>query len=317
MNIWAIADIYGIKPVNIYKCKYYYVISSVKGSYMLSSARPSKEKIEKIDRFKRAVEDNGFFALDSYIPALDGKPYGEYEGEVFTLTKYFGDNELNINSDIQVSAALETIGRLHSAVRGATEAAKGDMLYAASAENTLIRGYEKQANSLNKLKKNISGHYKNEFDTAVSKYIAPVAEKAQRELNNLARLGYGSKMTYCHSSLKEGNIIYNRGRCHIIDWDNMKNAHFLEDSAFFIKRYMRKALYYNRGNMGIDELYSKYSRFNKLSKNEEDCFYALVKYPHRFAGLLLEYYKKNRGFVPSGLRYKLEEAMEQWEWDSI
>ncbi len=310
MNSTEIIEKFGVKPANIYKCKYYYVINSTEGCYMLSPARPSKDKIEKIHNYKEKIQKSGFFALDSYMLTKEGKPYAEYGGEVFTLTKYFGDSELNINSDIQVGIALETIGKLHYAIKNINDEA---MVYAASADNPLITGYEKQINALHKLKKNAGSPYKNDFDLTLSKYISPVTKKAENALSGLKKLGYGNNMTICHNSLKEGNIIYNKGRCHIIDWDNMKNAHFLEDSAFFIKRYMRKALFYNMGNMKIDELYGKYVKFNKLSQNQEDIFCQLMDYPHRFAALMLEYYKKNRGFVPSGMKNKLEECIKQWE----
>lgn len=277
---------------------------------MLSTARPSKEKIEKIHNCKEKIQKNGFYALDSYILTKEGIPYAEYDGVVYTLTKYFGDSELNINSDIQVVVALETIGRLHYAIKNSAEE---PVIYAASAQNPLMNSYEKQITALHKLKKNISSAHKKDFDIMLSKYISPVTKKAENAVINLKKLGYGNNMTICHNSLKEGNILYNKGKCHIIDWDNMKNAHFLEDSAFFIKRYMRKTVFYNMGNMGIDELYSRYTKFNKLTPNQEDIFCQLMEYPHRFAALMLEYYKKNRGFVPSGMKNKLEECMKQWE----
>lgn len=310
MNCTAIVEKFGINPVNIHKCKYYYVINSPAGSYMLSAARPSKEKIERIHSCKKVLVDSGFYSLDSYVETAEGKPYVEFDGIIYTLTKYFGDSELNINNDIQVGIALETIGKLHYAINNSNEEA---IVYAASLSNPLLTGYEKQLQALYKLKKNMTSQHKNDFDLTLSRYISPVTIKAEKTVKNLKSLNYGSEMTICHNSLKEGNIIYNKGRCHIIDWDNMKNAHFIEDAAFFMKRYLRKAAFYSMGNMNINEMYAKYTKYNKLSQNQEDIFFQLMEYPHRFIDLMLEYYKKNRGFVPSGMKNKLEECVAQWD----
>ena len=211
-----------------------------------------------------------------------------------------------MTSNVQCMVALETIGSLHRAIRDCEES----LVYAASQENNIIKGYERQLNNLYKIKKTITSS-KRDFDIKLSKYMTPIIKRSEEAINNLKVLGYGEKTTICHNSLKEGNIMYSRGKCRIIDWDNMKRMHFLEDTAFFMKRYLRKNADNNDvGN--IDNLYNRYTKYNKLSQWEEDVLGELLKYPHRFAGLLEEYCRKNRGFVPTGIGGKLEECMRLW-----
>lgn len=305
-NLVPIVQNFGIKPLNIFKRKYYYVINTAHGSYMLSVARPSKEKLESINEYKNIISSNGFYNMDSYIIAKDGKPYTEYENNVYILSKYYGENELEITNTIQTSVALETISKLHYAIKSAAE----PRVYAAELDNPLIKMYEKQIAALKKARKNISR--KSDFDIKLSVYIPRILERAEKVFNNLRLLNYGDELTICHNSLKEGNIIYNRGRCYIIDWDNMKMAHYLEDTAFFIKRCIRKSKTAGTGCTQLEPLWQKYSRFNKLTQREQDIFGELMDYPHRFITLILEYSKKNRGFVPSGLRNKIDECAIQW-----
>jgi putative spore coat protein len=307
-----IAENFGIKPVNIYKCKYYYVINSARGSYSMSIARPSRDRIETIHKYKETLCKNGFYSLDNYMSANNGKPYFEYDGNIYTLCKYYGSSELDMLSNIQSSIALETIGSMATAIKEDYD----DIVCASQLNNQLISNYRKQISKLQKSKKMLSSN--KEFDRKLKKFICLVINKAENSVNNLEKLGYGNEITICHNSLKEGNIIYSKGRCRIIDWDNMKKAHYLEDGAFFIKRYIRKNAFYTKDTlakyMNINTLLHHYTKYNKLSQSEYDILYELLNYPHRFIKLINEYCSKNRGFVPSGLAGKLDECMEGWEF---
>ncbi|MGN1318880.1 MAG: hypothetical protein ACI4VF_07660 [Lachnospirales bacterium] len=311
-TIRKITEEFNINAVNIYKCKYYFVINSPQGSFSLSVARPSKERIEIINREKNLLENAGFYLLDSFILTKSGKPYLEYEGQIFTLSKYFGNSELDILSNIQSSIALETIGSLSKAVKNISL----DTVYAANLNTNILNLYKKQILTLKKAKKRLSPN--KEFDHLILKFIPKILEKAEKSFNNLEKLNYGSEITICHSSLKEGNIIYNKGKCVIIDWDNLKYRHFLEDPAFFIKRYIRKNAFYTlntkANSMSLEELIKSYTKNYKPTQNEMDILYELLIYPHRLISLICEYLSKNRGFVPSGLSSKIKECIEEWDF---
>ncbi len=306
-----IAESFNINPVNIYKCKYYYVVHSQKGSFLLSAARPRKERLENIHFYKEQLSNSGFYAIDNYL-LCNGKPYCEYDRTIYTMCKYYGNSELDILSNIQCAAALETIGSLGKAIKNIRESG----VYAAEMGNPVINSYEKQINRLYKAKKRLSPQ--REFDILLLKYINPVIQRAENAIENLKKLNYGNEMTICHNSLKEGNIVYSRGKCWIIDWDNMKTSHYLEDCAFFIKRYIRKNAFITKDTkaqaMNINDLLSHYTKNFRLSCGDLDILIQLLNYPHRFISLIIEYCSKNRGFIPSGLKNKLNECMAEWEF---
>lgn len=311
-TVRIIARNFNINPVTIYKCKYYYVLNSPQGSFSLSVARPRRERLEDIHRCKEELTKNGFYALDSYVLSNDKKPYCEYEGNVYTMSKYFGSNELDILSNVQSSIALETIGTMARAI----QCENNNIVYAAEVGNPVVRGYEKQLAQFAKAKKRLS--HNKDFDIAISRYIDPIMNKAYSALNNLIKLDYGKKITLCHNSLKEGNIIYNKGRCWIIDWDNMKYSHYMEDCAYFIKRYIRKNAFYTKDTkadyMSLEELLNHYTKNFHPEQRDMDILHELLAYPHRFISLVNEYCSKNRGFVPSGLSAKIVECMHEWNF---
>lgn len=311
-TVRTIARNFNINPVSVYKCKYYYVINSPQGSFSLSVARPRKERIEEIHSCKEELVKNGFYALDTYVLNNDNKPYCEYDGNIYTMTKYFGSNELDILSNVQIGIALETIGTMAKSIKYSSN----DIVYAAEVGNPVIKSYEKQLSQLSKSRKRLS--LNKEFDIKINKYIDLVMNKAANALNNLIKLDYGKKITLCHNSLKEGNIIYNKGKCWIIDWDNMKYRHYMEDCAYFIKRYIRKNAFYTKDTkadyMCLDELLKHYTKYFHPSQEDMDILWELLSYPHRFVSLINEYCSKNRGFVPSGLGAKITECMNEWDF---
>lgn len=311
-TVRLIADQFNIKPVNIYKCKYYYVINSTKGSFLLSAARPGKDRIKTIHYYKELLYKNGFYALDNYAVTSNNEPYVEYDGSVYTMSKYFGSTELDIMSNLQCQIALETIGAMAYATKNVSD----ERVYAANINNNLIATYQKKLNRLYKSKKMLNAQ--RGFDIKLNRYIQPIIKRAELSLNNLKKMDYGNALTICHNSLKEGNIIYNKGKCWLIDWDNMKMAHYLEDCSFFIKRYIRKNAFHKLNTkaeyMDLNQLLKHYTKNNKLDKYEEDILYELLSFPHRFINLVNEYCSKNRGFIPSGLANKLNECMEEWDF---
>lgn len=307
-TIKKVAESFGLEPINIYRCKYYYVAICKGSSYCISQPRPSKERLESIHIYKELIKSKGFLNIDSYI-LCEGKPYSYIDGNLYICSRFVGNNELDIKANNQCRTALETIGHMHSALYSLEEEA----VAAASLENKVLSHYEKQLISLFKIKKWLSGSSQ-KFDIALLKFMDNIIEKAEKSVENLRLLNYGNKTTLCHGSLKEGNIIYNKGKCYIIDWDNMKRAHFAEDITFFIKRYVRKNAAYSSNYMTINEAMTLYKRGSNVDKYNEDVIYQLLLYPHRIIELLEEYTAKKRGFVPSGIFNKVNEVMEQWDF---
>lgn len=319
MNIEPILSGFGINSGNIYRKKYYYVVTTASGCYCLSAAREPKQRLEEIDRCKALLCDNGFYQLDSYVKALNKKPYYEYNGEVYTLCKYFGDSELDIMSNIQCKLAFETIGRLAYTIKNCSN----DMIFAAQkgdeSSNPLIHKYEKNLSQLIKNKKKLSSNI--EFDRTLKKYVSLAISRSQRVLENIKKLNYGKNITICHNSLKENNLIYHKGKCRIIDWDNMTYSSYIEDISFFIQRYIRKNAYYksmvSSPFMNFNEIMSHYCKYSGISQNEWDIILELISYPMRFNRLVDEYCSKRRCFVPSGLKRKIDECINEWDFDFV
>lgn len=301
-------------PINVYKCRYYYVLNCGNGAYSLSVARPKPGKINEIHKVKECLFDYGIHNIDTYCVTAQGNPYYEDDDRVYVVTRFFGSNELDFMNDTQVSIALNDIGRLHKGLRLMGE----EMLSVASDSNATISMYHSKARSLERIKKLLIQKGNKYWNKETINSFRDLIEKCLELTARLDELNYGKISTYCHCGLKEGNIIYKKGRTYIIDWDNMKYLNYIEDISFFIRRYMRKNCYYsskhNMSFMSLDDVLNRYSRFTSISDYEYEVLRVVLEYPHRFVSTMETFFKTSKNFVPSGVKNKLEEIVEQKEF---
>lgn len=313
-NIAEIAGKFNIVPLNIYKYRYYYVLSCANGSYSLSLARPRPAVINEIHRVKQCLSDYGIHNIDTYCTSVKGLPYYEEEGRIYVVTRFFGSNELDFMNDTQVSIALSDIGRVHKGLRLMGE----EMLSAAGNTNSVLSMYRSKQKSLESISRLLKSKGKKYWDKERLTFFSSLIEKCRELTSQLEEMDYGHTATYSHGALKEGNIIYKKGRTYIIDWDNMKYLSFIEDIAFFIGRYIRKNCFYaqkeNMGYMGLEEVLAKYTRYTSLSDYDYEVLRIVLQYPHRFVSTLEEFFSLSRSFVPTGIVNKLDEALVQREF---
>lgn len=313
-NIVEISKRFNITPINVYKCRYYYVLNCSNGAYSLSVARPKSSKINEIHRVKECLFDYGIHNIDTYCVTSQGLPYYEEDGKIYVVTRYFGSNELDFNNNTQVSIALNDIGRLHKGLKLMSE----EMLSVASNNNATISMYNCKAKALERIVKLINQKGNKYWSKETIKIFRNIIDNCLEITQRLDELDYGNVSTYCHCGLKEGNIIYKKGRTYIIDWDNMKYLNYIEDIAFFIRRYIRKNCFYsskhNMKYMLLDEVLNKYSRYTSISDYEYEMLRVVLMYPHRFVSAMEDFFKSSKSFLPTGIKNKIDEIVEQREF---
>lgn len=313
-NIIEIAKKFNIAPVNVYKCRYYYVLNCTNGAYSLSAARPKPSKINEIHKVKECLLDYGIHNIDNYCVTEEGLPYWEEDGKNYVVTRFFGSNELDFMNNTQVSAALNDIGRLHKGLKLMEE----EMLSVASSNNAVISMYRSNGKALERIKKLLNQKGNKYWDKETLMIFGNIIDRCFELTEKLEKMDYGNVSTYCHCGLKEGNIIYKKGRTYIIDWDNMKYLNYIEDVAFFIRRYVRKNCFYgskhNMKYMDIEEVLNKYSKYTSISSYDYDVLRVVLEYPHRFVNTMEEFFRTSKNFVPSGIKNKLNEIVEQREF---
>lgn len=303
-----------MNPVNIYKCRYYYVLNCVNGVYALSVARPSTSRLIEINRVKECLWDYGIHNIDTYAISNEGLPYYEYEGKCYVVTRYFGSNELDFSSNTQVSIVLNDIGRLHKGIRLMGE----EMVSAASENNAVMTMYRSKAKSIHRIIRLIEQKGSKFWSREAIKEFRVIAEECDIITEKISELGYGKRATYCHGGLKEGNIIYKKGKSYIIDWDNMRYLSYIEDIAYFVRRYVRKNCFYSHNSgleyMSLEEVLNKYCRYTSLPDNDYELLRVVLMYPHYFVNSMEDFFKTSMTFLPTGVKNKIDEILLQREF---
>lgn len=311
--IYDVAEEFGIKPLNIYKCKYYYILNCSNGTYSFCQARPKAAKIIEIHNVKTELSSMGICNIDTYSVTKEGLPYVQRDGRLYTITRFFGSNELNFLNSNQAALTLRSIGAIH---RGLREMEKRTVYAAEENKNKVLEKYIRELKDMLRIKKNMG---KRIWDMDISYAFDSFMERAEESVERLAELNYGENPTYCHNGLKEGNIIYKKGRVYIIDWDNMKHLSYIEDIAFLVKRYMRKNCYYSdkadSPYMSLEECLNRYSFYGGISDYDYEILRAVLWYPQRFIDTVKEGFRTGKTFLPSGVRRKLEECIAQKDFE--
>lgn len=311
-EIYSVACDFGIFPRSIVRCKYFYIIHTDKTAYSICKARVNINRLMEIYQLKEQLWALGFRAMDRFLRGKNDLPYVEKEGEVYTMTQFKGANELDFLNNIQYVRALEAIGSMEGAM---SRVESSSVVKAASfTKPQPLEEMEKGIKSLKKCRKDIYNQKTlRDWDMTVLKVYDKYYERAVNSLQKLENSNIFNG--YIHNRLKEGNILYNYGKICIIDWDYMTVGSPLWDLAFFINRYKRKNAYYAHlkgfNYLNLEDMLCAYEKYNPLSDSEKQDLCAMLDYPRQFVAVTSEIYRKSRRFIPAGLKMKLNETVEQ------
>ena len=315
-EIYSAVYDFGICPKNIVRCKYFYIVHTEKGVYSICKARVSTNRIMEIYRVKEQLWNKGFRALDRYLPAKNSLPYVEKGGEIYILSPFKGANELDFLNNAQVIKVIETIGSMQYALSRIE--CQPTVRAASVSKPHPLDEMEKGFKTMKKCRKIIANTKTlKEWDMTVLKVYDKYYDKAEKAIEKLKK----STLEKCfiHNRLKEGNILFNYGRISIIDWDYMTEGSPLWDLAFFINRYKRKNAFYAHKKglnyLNMEDILHAYSKNNYMTDNQIDDLRAVIDYPRQFIAVIAEIYRKNRKFIPIGLKMKLNEMAEQVDFE--
>ena len=145
---------------------------------------------------------------------------------------------------------------------------------------------------------------RNETDKLFLENYSAVFALAQNAADVLSSCGLGC--TYAYGAPKEENFIIDPPKTVITNWNCLNISHFLEDVAYFLKRYQKKA---EPPRLTREQLLSAYTAQNPLSDNENAALECMVDYPAKYIAVFKEYYGKHRPFAPLYVREKIEKEL--------
>ena len=288
-------SVYGLKPRSVIKSKYFYIISANGRLYRLYPLTDDAEKNQMLAMLTGKCHAVGA-PVCPLVKTTDGAELTEFEERSYMLTAVPKGRMPDIQNPADMLEAAAALGRFHSALRGFP------------AENGEIAApYKKGLIALKNIKSIINRKNKrNETDKLFLENYPAVFALAQNAADVLSNCGLGC--TYAYGAPKEENFIIDLQKTVITNWNTLNTSHFLEDVAYFLKRYQKKA---EPPRLTREQLLSAYTAQNPLSDNENAALECMVDYPAKYIAVFKEYYGKHRPFAPLYVREKIEKELAE------
>ena len=296
---------FGIVAKKIRKEKSSFVLTTESGSLTVKKSLDSCAKVTFAHDIKEYLAANGFINTDRFRTALSGKPYVEYEGDIYVCTKAQALRETSFSDAKDVRRAVESIARMHRLSRGVVAAGKFRR------ENVLAQ-LRKDVADISGIKRKLgqSGSL-SDFDVIFLKnYDFYIFQMRQ----TLAELESTRFEAYIQESLRQPQVIHNRlkeetllvegDQLHIVNFGAAEIGYSMFDLVSVISRYIREN---PRGSqLSVYELLEAYDSQSPLRIEDIRITRALLHFPFRFVKLLRAYYSKKRTWTPSAIFSKMQ-----------
>ncbi|MBQ9519244.1 MAG: hypothetical protein IJR59_05060 [Firmicutes bacterium] len=285
--------VYGIKPRSIIKSKYFYIISANGRNYRLYPLSGEAEESESLVLINEKLYDAGA-PVCPVVKTQDGEGTSVFEEERYMLALTPRGRMPDIQNPADMLETAAALGYFHRLLRG-FDTGGGE----------IAAPYTKGLAALKNIKSIINRKNKqNETDKLFLQNYSAVYSLAQNAADTLSNCGLCT--TYAYGAPKEENFIINAQKAVITNWNSLNISHFLEDTAYFFKRYLKKA---EPPRLTKDELLAAYTGQNPLTAAEEDALSCIMRYPAKYIAVFKEYYGKHRPFAPLYVREKIEKEL--------
>lgn len=288
-----IETVYGIKPRSVIKSKYFYIISANGRLYRLYPLSDDAEKNAALVRLNAECRALGA-PVCPVVKTLAGEAVTLFEEcqYMLTLVPRGRTPDIQLPSDMLETAAA--LGAFHRALKKFPVS-----------DGEIAAPYKKGLAALKNIKSIINRKNKrSETDKLFLENYNAVFSLAQNAADVLSNCGLAC--TYAYGAPKEENFILNTQGAVITNWNSLNISHFLEDTAYFLRRYLKKA---EPPRLTRDELLAAYTAQLPLTDTELAALECIMRYPAKYIAVFKEYYGRHRPFAPLYVREKINKEL--------
>ena len=296
----------------------------------LECFRPDKY-YEREDLLTRAVSENGFNGVDTYIRNAKGcLVTPDEEGRRFILKDWFDGRECNVKDINDICSAVTTLGKLHNVLNGVAgdvigqsqvvimEADSGgppgqpETPQITEMRNTYTRHMKELKLATNYLRnkkrrsefeqiayRNIGGFYEEAVD-AVAMLSNSQLDERFRDAKKTGEL--------CHGSYNYHNVLFGNGTTAVTNFDKYKNECQISDLYQFMRKILEK---YNWDIQIAYKMMDEYDKVKPISDADLDMLSALFAFPEKFWKVINYYFNNSKSWIPPKSIEKLNMVVEQ------
>jgi len=308
-----IADNYDFDVKSIAPFKDISIINTTEGKKVLKKNILSQDRILFIHAAKEHLVKNNFLDLDRYLCNTNGVPFINIEGMNYTISNAIEGIECNFDNRIDITNATNSLARMHKASKGfiaPDNSRERDEL------GKLPVYFGKRLEEIKKLKK-VAKRGKTKFDYLFLDYVDYFYVLGEKAIQSLSSSKYEEIVkaarqegSFCHHDFTHHNIICNKDRTYITNFDFCSFELKVYDLANLIRRKMRKCNWdINEAKVIVDE----YRSIESIVDDELLIMKIMLQFPQKFWRVINKYYNSKRSWSEKSFISKLYEVIGEVE----
>ncbi|MGE5553284.1 MAG: CotS family spore coat protein [Betaproteobacteria bacterium] len=291
-EIAAIASRWGISPLAVEPVRAAYRVACSEGVVALKRAKRNAGRFALVDRLFHHLEGQGFLKTAPFLPTLSGKPFCEWDGDLWTVTPWRQGREPQYRIHDDIARCADTLAEFHRAASGFRPPPG---LPLRSSLGKWPKKLRRKADALREhLRQATAAAEPDEFQL-VFRHIGPWAiGQLDEAVRKLAGTAYAERCAWaaeasslCHGDPSDRNFILGSdGVPYLIDLDSVKLDLPETDLARLLRRTMRRTRWDAAMARSILRAYETRS---PLGREARDILCALLQYPEQVYRLTREY----------------------------
>jgi CotS family spore coat protein len=301
---------FGVKAKRVVKEKAHYICQTSAGPRVIRKSFDSRDSICFQYELQQHLYNAGFVWTDRYYMSGAGKPYFDYDDNVYVMTDLLDYRESDFASAADIRRLVPRVAHMHRLCASVPLSGVG-----VGRSPSVTEHYAKSAAELTAIKKRLSNQKRlSDFDVLFLKNYNYYLKLLKQSLALLEATDYAARRAaaladnmICHNLLKEENVLIDNEDVYITRFSGAAVDYFLIDVALILRRVAKNA---SASVPSVAEVLELYDRHNPLNASDIAILQPLIKYPADFIKICGQYYDKKRTWAPSAVLGRMEAAIE-------
>lgn len=309
------------------------LVSTDKGEKLLLECSKQDKYYLREDCITRAVKENGFENVDTYVRNSDNEIISVLpdEGRKYVLKDMYPGSECNVKNLRDIKASVSTMAKLHIALNAASSSLcindSGVRLSRGSIKDTVVRHTRELKMAENYLK---NKKRRTEYELTIYRQLGKFYSEARTAVDMLQNSEVEARLEKALDSneLVHGNFNYH----NVIICDKPERGNYpagsntsgvmtavtnmekcrIDCQIWDLYQFMRKIL--EKYNWDIDlafKMLDEYDKVKPIEDGELKVLSVLFTFPEKFWKITNYYYNMNKAWVPPKSIEKLESCIAQ------
>ncbi|MGN0339484.1 MAG: hypothetical protein ACI4D0_03210 [Lachnospira sp.] len=309
------------------------LVSTDKGEKLLLECSKQDKYYLREDCITRAVKENGFENVDTYVRNSDNEIISALpdEGRKYVLKDMYPGSECNVKNLRDIKASVSTMAKLHIALNAASSSLcindSGVRLSRGSIKDTVIRHTRELKMAENYLK---NKKRRTEYELTIYKQLGKFYSEARTAVDMLQNSEVEARL---EKALDSNELIHGNFNYHnVIICDKPERGNYsagsntsgvmaavtnmekcrIDCQIWDLYQFMRKIL--EKYNWDIDlafKMLDEYDKVKPVEDGELKVLSVLFTFPEKFWKITNYYYNMNKAWVPPKSIEKLESCIAQ------